>query len=353
MIKKAKYFVSVALLGLFLFSSQAQAVNSVIVEPTDFWFEYTGLTQFVAQTFMIDGHNSDPQLWLYDEQGILIVSNDDYNGLQSYISVEVQAGKYRLRAGTCCWEPDIWRTGGDWNIDYELAFNGDLASTTTLGEPPTTTLPPTTTMEETTTTTTTTTVAPTTTTEAPVVPTEPPTTTTTSSSSTTVPIPQTTEIPSTVPTTTTGPSTTSTSIVLSTTTSTIHNTTSTVPATTTSLNTTTTSTLPVIAINSEQAVEIATNPKLLASISKEQAIEIFDAVEIDSLSDAQVTQLVESVQVAPIEVRAAFEKEINIFGGGGLDSYVPVGSKVPVSQRRALLAIGAITSVSPTFKRKK
>jgi hypothetical protein len=144
-------------------------------------------------------------------------------------------------------------------------------------------------------------------------------------------------IPTVVATTTTAPATTTTTI----------------PTTTTVLETTTT--LPAIppVVTPEQAVEIATNPEVLASATKEEAIEVFKALQIDDLSDGQVAELVAAVQSAPKTVRQAFEKEINIFGGGGLDTYVPVGSKVPVKQRRALIVIGMALVSVPTPKRRK
>lgn len=362
MVKSSKYFIATILLTLFLFGSQAQATNPIITDLTDVWFEYSEPTQFVAETFMVEGYPSDPQLWLYDSQDVLIVSNDDHNGLQSYISVEVQPGKYRLRAGTCCWDPNFWRSGGGWNIQYELSFgNGSLQTTSTLEELLTTTLPPTTTTVEPTTTTTTTsttttsietTTSTTSTTELPTTTTSSTTTTTleptTTSSSTTVPIPQTTEIPLIAPSTTAVSTTTTTSTVLSPTTSYLQTTT-----TTFVLPTTTTSTPPLAAISSQEATKIALDPELLASATQEQAVEVFKALDIEELSEAQVIELVESVQEAPIEIREAFEEEINIFSGGGLDSYVPVGSNIPVKQRRALIAIGAVTSVAPTLRRKK
>ena len=130
MARNSKYFVIAFFFSLFLLSGTAKAENPIVTEPTDYWFEYSETTQFIAQTYYIDGFNSDPQLWLYDEQGTLIVSVDDAIGLQSYISVEVQPGRYRLRAGTCCWQPDVWRGGNGWNERYELSFNGEPANTT-------------------------------------------------------------------------------------------------------------------------------------------------------------------------------------------------------------------------------
>ncbi len=90
----------------------------------------------------------------------------------------------------------------------------------------------------------------------------------------------------------------------------------------------------------EQAVALATSPEVLAVVSSEQAAEIFQALDVEELSDEQTEELIEAVQEAPTEVREAFEDKIDIFKSG-LDTYVPVGSNVPVGTRRTLVAITA------------
>ena len=108
--------------------------NPLITEPTDFYFVYTETTHFIARTFQSNEIPSDPQLWLYnDDTGELLITNDDFFGLQSNIELDLQAGRYRLRAGTCCYEPDVWRSdpSGVWNLRYELSFNGIQTEPTT------------------------------------------------------------------------------------------------------------------------------------------------------------------------------------------------------------------------------
>jgi hypothetical protein len=165
---RAFIYLPVAIIGFFAPGNIAHAdANPIITEITDFWFSFPETYQFLAETYQSPGFESDPQLWLYNEDtGTLIISNDDYVGLQSKIDLELPAGNYRLRAGTCCWEPDVWRVGGNWNLQYELSFTGVPNNL-----PTTTTEPSTTTTEPEPTTTTTTTMAPeptTTTTEAPI-----------------------------------------------------------------------------------------------------------------------------------------------------------------------------------------
>ena len=87
----------------------------------------------------------------------------------------------------------------------------------------------------------------------------------------------------------------------------------------------------------EQATALASSPEVLAVITQEQATQIFEALDVAELSDAQTEQLIAAVQDAPTEVRAAFENTIDIFKNA-LDTYVPVGSNIPVGERRTLIA---------------
>jgi hypothetical protein len=114
---------------------------------------------------------------------------------------------------------------------------------------------------------------------------------------------------------------------------------------------TSTSTIPPN-ITEEQAVELALNPEVLSTITAEEATEVFEALVIDDLTDAQLEELVASVSAAPTEVREAFEKTVDIFGGG-LDTYVPLGSNVPVSTRRTLVTLAAVTMAAAATTRMK
>ena len=363
-------WVMLTFLGLYP-SSPAKAENPIITEPTDIWFDYAEPTQFVAQTYMITGYNSDPMLWLYDEQGNQLAANDDSFGLQSYISIEVPAGRYRLRAGICCNDPNAWRTNGGWNLQYELGFNGvgSMQTTTTVEQTTTTTSSTTTTSTTTSTSTTTTT----TTTSTTVLPTTTSTTSTTLAPTTTTSVaPTTTSVVST--TTSTVPA-----VVVATTTTTSTSTTSTIVPTTTTIAPTTTEPLQELVqvdpevtallgaismlpqsevqaaveniieegVSSEEATALATNPDVIESVTSEQATEIFDAVEVSDLSGEQAEQLVEAVQDAPEEVRAAFEEQINVFGGK-FNKYVPIGSVINVGQRKVLIAATGVLFVAPT-----
>ena len=94
------------------------------------------------------------------------------------------------------------------------------------------------------------------------------------------------------------------------------------------------------AVTPEQATELASNPDVLAVVTSEQAEEIFETLDVTELDNTQIDALVEAVQSAPVTVRKAFEKTINVFDDG-LGDYVPIGSNVPVDTRRTLIAVAA------------
>jgi hypothetical protein len=99
-------------------------------------------------------------------------------------------------------------------------------------------------------------------------------------------------------------------------------------------------------VSAEEATALATNPDVLESVTADQATEIFDAVDVSSLTDDQANQLIEAVSGASDEVKASFEEEINIFGGK-FDKYVPRGSKISVKQRKILVAASGVLFMAP------
>ena len=96
-------------------------------------------------------------------------------------------------------------------------------------------------------------------------------------------------------------------------------------------------------VDSEQATELATSPKVLESISGEQATDVFDAVNVAEVSQEEGTEIVEALEGAPEEVKESFEEEINVFAGV-FDTYVALGSNIDVGDRRTVLAVGAATT---------
>ena len=418
MIQKAfRSFISISrwsliALSIFPISSAKAEANPIITEITDFWFSYTEPTQFLAQTYQSDIFESDPQLWLYnDDTGELIISNDDYIGLQSKIDLEVPAGNYRLRAGTCCWEPNVWRDGVNWNIQYELSFNGNPVNTTTTTVPETTTTwAPTTTSTEPTTTSTTT--APTTTVPVTEVPTTVETTTTTTTSTTSLP-PETTSttvadtvVPSTMPTTTQPvgtvevpqsslpPTTTTTSpffpTPLTTSSTSAPPIVTFAPTTTPTITTEPTEpptpdTLPPVETSTEvidnldelpaeeliSAITELSDEELtnlvesidVSSLTEESISAVFSEDVLNELSDDQVTELIDAIVPSDLSDDQALalsealtdapdsvkqEFEQQIdVFGGQFDTYVPTGSAVSVGARRVLVAAAAVSFAMP------
>jgi len=383
-------------LVLLLFAVRpAHAENLVITQPTDFWFNYDSPTTFSARTYDVPNHPSDPQLWLYNSEGTLIFTNDDYYGLQSRIEIQVEPGWYRLRAGVCCGQPDVWRSGNGWNLDYELfvegVTNGPTTTTSTTVEETTTTS---TTVEETTTTveeTTTTTEVPWTTTSSTLPISEPSTTPLPTLLTTTVPDPPTTT--TSAPTTTTlapPPLTTIPETTLPLPVTTISTTTSvrtprtiasTMPSETAveAVEATTSTNLVIdpqpsttqakapdpVEKSADQQEDQGTGPgaetQVITPEAEKQLIESFSelatpeqveqaiqdiAENIDVLTNTQLDKIAKAVSNAPKAVKEKFESEINIFGGG-LDNYVPVGSTVDVGERRTLVVIGAVLTAMP------
>lgn len=94
-------------------------------------------------------------------------------------------------------------------------------------------------------------------------------------------------------------------------------------------------------LNEQEATLLATNPDVLAVVTQEEAIAIFDAINLSELSEVEALALVAAVQDASAEVREAFEDEIDIFAGSS-DTYVPRGSSVPISTRRVIIASAAL-----------
>ena len=468
----------ISLLPLVLSAIAIYPVSAANAEPfrtegaNDYYFELESGTTFTLRTYA-QQYGIDSQLWLYNSANTVVAVNDDWFGLDSYISYNVQeSGVYRLRTSVCCGDPDRW-----YNQFYMV--ESDSAPTNM----------PTTTTSTTTTTTTTTTIAPylnapqnlqvistnaskvylswdapspsnveleryavfgscnnwvtgfaisTTQTIAVIEDLDSgtscqfkvradndtlsvyssftedvigvtQTTTTTSTTTTTTVVPTTmlqtttTELPTTTTTSSTVPPTTTTQIyvpltTVATTTTAVATTTSTIPRTTlpepsTSVASTTSTIVetpttiasptttvaptpeqvdPAVAalittlvdksqeeiqsavediissgVNDKEAVALATNSEVLAVLNTNQATEIFDAIDAGELSTEQANELITAVQDAPESVRSAFESEINIFGEQ-FGTYVPVGSKVNVSTRKAVIAATGVLFVAPT-----
>lgn len=253
-------------------------------------------------------------------------------------------GWFYENGGATCWML-AWRLDdGPWEIVPTDAFNTG-ATTTTTTEPTTT---------STSTTTTSTTAAPVpqtlpepTTTAAPIsttIVTQANTTTTQTPASSTSPS-QTTPTPTTIQppsTASTVPVTTSLAI------------TTTAPMTTnvtTISSSSTTTTVPQPVITPAEALQAATNPDTLAHLDPDQADQVFAALDIENLTPAQAAAVVAAVQNAPDTVRASFEDKVNIFAGA-TDTYIPLGSRVPVRTRRVIIITTGLLVAMPSPRRR-
>ena len=101
----------------------------------------------------------------------------------------------------------------------------------------------------------------------------------------------------------------------------------------------------------EQAVALATSPEVLSVISVDNAEKVFEALQVEELTEEQVSELIEAVQSAPEEIRTQFETSVDIFGSD-LGDYVPVGSNIPVDTRRTLIAVAAGAAMATVGARK-
>ena len=102
----------------------------------------------------------------------------------------------------------------------------------------------------------------------------------------------------------------------------------------------------------EQAVALATSPEVLSVVSPQQAVEIFESLNVVELGEEEKTAVTKAVQSAPLEVRQAFEETIDIFSDDFGD-YVPLGSAVPVDTRRTLIAVAAGATAIAVSSRKQ
>lgn len=91
---------------------------------------------------------------------------------------------------------------------------------------------------------------------------------------------------------------------------------------------------------------IETSAEQLAELTADEVATLVADIERAELTDEQAEQIAVALSTAPDTVKAAFEAEINVFGGQ-FDAYVPVGSTVDVGTRRTLVAAAAASTVLP------
>jgi hypothetical protein len=98
-------------------------------------------------------------------------------------------------------------------------------------------------------------------------------------------------------------------------------------------------------LSDTEAESLAQSERVLESIDGEQATEIFAAIELDGLTDAEGAEIVDAVQNADDDVRGAFEDELNIFEGQ-FDEYVALNSKIDVGERRTVVAVSVVSTAA-------
>jgi len=324
------------------------------VQVTDDWYDKGGGGSVSAPVMFEAGVSQPFTLWFYENGG-------------------------------GAWVQLWWLVDGVWEIVPASAFTTQPVSTTSTTST-TTTLPVTTTIQ----TTTTVQVVPTTQPVEQSTTTEPmPTSTETTSVQTTTTVATTTtdyqpSVSTAMPSSTQPTATIDNTVISSTSTSVAGTTTSTVvvpSSVTPNVTTTTTETPTTIApvattttiqtqtpqdgsnateavltalaggVSDDEAKTIVLDGESLEVLDNEQAQAVFAALQIDELNETELEVLVAAVQDAPQEVREAFEQQVNVFSGA-VDSYVPLGSNVPVSTRRVVIAVSAALSAVPTPTRK-
>lgn len=97
----------------------------------------------------------------------------------------------------------------------------------------------------------------------------------------------------------------------------------------------------------EESIAAVFSEEVLNELSEEQIVELIDAIVPEELSDEQALVLSEALTNAPDDVKEEFEAEVDVFGGQ-FDTYVPTGSAVSVGTRRVIVAAAAASFAMPT-----
>jgi len=102
-------------------------------------------------------------------------------------------------------------------------------------------------------------------------------------------------------------------------------------------------------IDPDTAIAVITNGNF-DEIPIDKVTEVFAAIEPDQFTEEQKSELAAVLTEAPVEVKEAFEEEIDIYGDG-FDDYTPTGSNIDVGTRKTVLAAAAamatIAAVGP------
>jgi hypothetical protein len=118
------------LLAFFAFPVSASTYIAS-VDNRDFYFTSQEPMTLTIRTYA-QQYGIDSMLWVYDDQNTLITANDDWFGLDSFISFQMLPNvNYRLRAGVCCGDPSRWY-GNTYVIEPSMSPTNAPETTTSL-----------------------------------------------------------------------------------------------------------------------------------------------------------------------------------------------------------------------------
>ena len=106
--------------------------------------------------------------------------------------------------------------------------------------------------------------------------------------------------------------------------------------------------LVVEGLDEEQVEELVDDVvEVMASetVTEEAIEELVNNESFDELSEEAVGAIGISLNDDSYEVRETFEEEVNVFGSDELDEYIPSGSRVPVEDRRVVIAGTAAVAI--------
>ena len=93
-------------------------------------------------------------------------------------------------------------------------------------------------------------------------------------------------------------------------------------------------------------IEVVFSNEVLSELDEQEIQQLIDDIHPNEITDEQGEAIAIAMSDAPANVKEEFESEINIFGGQ-FDSYVAIGSKITVAERRVVVAVAAVTVIAP------
>jgi hypothetical protein len=84
---------------------------------------------------------------------------------------------------------------------------------------------------------------------------------------------------------------------------------------------------------------------LTGEVTVEVLEELINNEDFDNLDEEALEAVSAALSEAPIEVKEAFESEVNVYSGS-FDTYVPSGSRISVEDRRVVVAVTATVAAS-------